>query len=88
MTGENNNMEEPIELPQKILDMVGQEFVGEGHIFSKRKKLPPTKFKCLKVKPVEGVLTNVETGESRFAVKVLLKNESMKRAQWSIALPV
>lgn len=82
-------------IPQEYRNYVGQVHEFSGGLFSGKKNLKPAKYKVLDVRVGDGTVVNVkelrEKGESSYehpTMQFLLKNDTMKRAQWSRPFPI
>lgn len=82
-------------LPKKYLKMIGTRQIASGPIFSQKNELPETEFDCLDVR--KGTATFVDTTSFKNgkrpkfenpSFELLLKNNSMKRAQWTRPFPI
>lgn len=85
----------PIEMPQRIKDMVGKEHKMSGGLFSARRSEPEATYTVLDYRWGTGRIMNIkelqEKGESSYeypVVEFLVKNESMVRARWTRGFPV
>lgn len=75
------------ELPADILELVGSDVTVSGNIFSRKKNYPVTDFKCLKVRKSINHILNIKTKQRRHGFEMLLKNDDMLRARWSMTYP-
>jgi hypothetical protein len=68
---------------------VGHRLQFSGNVFSS-KVLEPTIFVCKKVKVEKSMWYNSETHKvsKRYQVKLLLKNDNMSKARWTIPFPL
>lgn len=70
--------------PSSALSIVGKEVEISGCVFSRTKALKPTRFEVLDWRWSTAVIMNMENYEELHpAFELLLRNSSMKRAQWS-----
>lgn len=73
-----------MEVGKTYQDLVGTEVQLRGNVFSYNKSIEPTKFQCLDVRRGSGTIMNMDTMKDKcLTAELLLKNDSMKKAQWS-----
>lgn len=79
-------------IPQKYLDYVGTTQKFSGPLFSYRKDKEinePIEFNVLDVRWGSGVIMDFDTmKDTHPTIQFKLKNNSMKRAQWTKSFPV
>lgn len=82
-------------IPKAYLKLVGTEQSFSGGIFSRKKSLEPTTFKVLDIRAGSATIMNIkelrEKGKSSYehpTFELLLKNDAMKRAQWTKPFPI
>jgi len=75
-------------LPREYLDLIGTKATLSGYIFSYGKEIEPEEFDVLDVRRGTAKVINREKMVVTFlSFELKLKNESMKRAQWSKPIP-
>lgn len=75
-------------IPQKYLDLVGNEYEFKGGLFG-RKSIPPTKFNVMGIRPSLSYIVNIKTMKAKHpAFELLLKNDSMRASRWSRPFPI
>lgn len=72
-----------MDLLEKAKKTIGDEMEASGSIFG-RKKIQPTKFKIIDVR-LGNTLLNMKTGKRTQGIQLLLKNDDMKKAKWSVS---
>ena len=75
------------ELPLDILELVGDVVIVDGNVFGRNKVYPETEFNCLKVRKSHSHILNIKTKQRRHGFEMLLKNDDMPRARWSLTFP-
>lgn len=82
-------------IPKKYLKLVGEKRTFSGGLFSGKKAIIPTEYHVLDIRSGTATVINVkeftETGKSSYAhptYELLLKNDKMKRSQWSRPFPI
>ncbi len=69
-------------------DLIGKKVTVEGAVFNLNKSLPPTEFECLNARPGTAKIYDLDAMKEKGGTfQLLLKNDSMKRAQWSRPFP-
>lgn len=78
-----------MDIGNKFKELIGTEVEISGHVFSRKKLIEkPQTFMCLDVRIGSSVIMNMKTMEDKcYTVELLLKNDSMKKAQWSKPFP-
>jgi len=74
-------------LPSDIQKMVGTKIDMLGNIFNRTTKMPKTTFDCLGARWGTSTIIDLKTFEDKHPTfELLLKNKSMKRAQWCLPM--
>lgn len=75
-------------LPQEYLDLVGTKQTVSGCVFSYEKEIEPQEFDVLDIRRGSARMIDYNKMEvTNLSYELLLKNDSMKRAQWSKPFP-
>lgn len=88
-------MKKTLEIPKKHRDLVGTKQIFSGGLFSGSKEMPQTEFNVLDIRFGTARIINVDelrnTGKSSInhpTFELLLKNDKMKKSQWSRPFPI
>lgn len=77
-------MEENNEFPKSLFELIGTKQRFTGNLFGRKKVDPTEKYKVLDIRWSDAMIIKLSTREPlRRAVELLLKNDKMKRSQWS-----
>lgn len=75
-------------LPQKYLDLVGTKQTVEGCVFSYNKEIEPKEFYVLDIRRGSARMIDFDKMKViNLTYELLLKNDDMKKAQWSKPFP-
>lgn len=84
MSKKTNSTEGNNEFPKSFSELVGTTQKFNGFLFSRKKPVKNEKYQVLDIRWSDAIIMNNETKVlKRLAVELLLKNNTMKRAQWS-----
>jgi len=63
--------------------LVGTEIELRGGVFSRKKYLQPDKYKVVDIRISMASIMNLKTKKEYSAFELLVKNDGMKRSQWT-----
>lgn len=78
-----------MDTPEIAKKIVGTRQIFSGSVFSRKKRISPTEFDVIDWRYGSSFIMNLKTMERKHpVVEFLLKNENMKKSQWSKPFPV